>query len=310
MKHKFRTHNPLSALAIALLYTLFVAFVEFAYSPEYNLSFTQVRMMREMSLSVMLCILAVVFVVAFVSRLLHSRVAGGTGWLVYLLWQAVEYAVTVAATAAVMVAANGGAWCTVALQALLPALLTLLPVYLAVMCLSACKYNREAVAVETEVAPSVPEVPASEPLPEPPAEPVAEQLAEVVATEQGEIGETLSAAGDTVSFVDEKGVVKLSVAPQDVYYIESAGNYVTVAYRGGERLMRQGMRGSLKAMTPMAEQCGLLRCHRSYFINPAQVASIQRDGDNAYAQLTHEGANPIPITKSYLQAILDAVNVK
>ena len=319
MKAKFHTSSPLSALTIAIVYTLYALFTVAAYRPEYNLSFWQLRLMHEMPLFALASVLAAVFVVTFVSRLLHwcATRRKGTALALYLLWLLAEYAIIVAAVSGVVAVVYRGSWQEVMQAVWFPALVTFLPADIVVALWSARKEKSEP-----PKAPNTPEIPENQKKPENPEIPEAPENPEIPEETENQ-GEPKHheepenpepapepEADGMVDFVDEKGVLKLSVLPQHVYYIESAGNYVTVAYQNGDRLMRQGMRGSMKAMTPMAEQCGLLRCHRSYFINPEKISSIQRDGDNAFAKLAYENTNPIPITKTYLQDILNSTETK
>ena len=49
---------------------------------------------------------------------------------------------------------------------------------------------------------------------------------------------------------------------------------------------------------------GLVRCHRSFFLNAAHVALVKKDpGGYAVAQLDQDGAREIPVSKRYYQSV-------
>ena len=53
------------------------------------------------------------------------------------------------------------------------------------------------------------------------------------------------------------------------------------------------------------EHHGLVRCHRSYFVNPAHVELLKKDASGyALAQLDCEGAKNIPVSKKYYDALV------
>jgi DNA-binding LytR/AlgR family response regulator len=54
----------------------------------------------------------------------------------------------------------------------------------------------------------------------------------------------------------------------------------------------------------MLARHGLVRCHRSYFINAAHVDLVRKDANGfALAQLDWEDIKPIPVSKRYYEAV-------
>ena len=51
---------------------------------------------------------------------------------------------------------------------------------------------------------------------------------------------------EMLRFTDDKGITKLVVSTENVISIEAAGNYVTILYTSGDRLMRYSLRNTLK----------------------------------------------------------------
>ncbi len=103
----------------------------------------------------------------------------------------------------------------------------------------------------------------------------------------------------SIRFVDEKGNVKLILGSQRIYYIESAGNYVTVVYENHGRLTRYALRNTLKGIEDACLSNDLIRCHRSFLINLHKIRLLRKDGDNVYAEMDFDNIEDIPVSKSY-----------
>ncbi|MBR3725773.1 MAG: LytTR family transcriptional regulator [Bacteroidales bacterium] len=107
-----------------------------------------------------------------------------------------------------------------------------------------------------------------------------------------------------VRFADDKGNVKLVVGAERVISLESAGNYVTILYDDDGKLVRYSLRNTLKAMETLAGSSGLVRCHRSFFVNLSHVRTLRRTPQGLYAEIGHPGVDDIPVSKSYTSDLL------
>lgn len=104
---------------------------------------------------------------------------------------------------------------------------------------------------------------------------------------------------EVVQFLDEKNVAKLLVGLDKIYSIESAGNYVNVVYEDNGTLQRFSLRNSMKGVEATCQQNGLVRCHRSYYINLRKIKLIRKDANGTFAEMQHSGLSDIPISKIY-----------
>ena len=102
-----------------------------------------------------------------------------------------------------------------------------------------------------------------------------------------------------IKFIDEKGTPRLIVTSDHIYTIEAAGNYVTILYENNGKLVRFALRNTLKAIEPLCEQNGLIRCHRSWMVNLKKIRLLRHDPDGIYAEINAEGINDIPVSKNY-----------
>ena len=107
-----------------------------------------------------------------------------------------------------------------------------------------------------------------------------------------------------IRFYDEQQRVKLIVASDAVLYIECEENYVHIYHLDNGRVREFVLRSSMRALEEVLGRHGLVRCHRSFFVNPAHVDLVRRDS-NGYvvAQLDREGLRSVPVSKRYYEAL-------
>jgi hypothetical protein len=107
-----------------------------------------------------------------------------------------------------------------------------------------------------------------------------------------------------IRFADEKGNVKLVVGAERVISIESAGNYVTILYDNDGKLVRYSLRNTLKSIEDICRANGLVRCHRSFFVNLSKIKIIRRTPDGIYAEIDRSGVEDIPVSKTYAAELM------
>ncbi len=107
-----------------------------------------------------------------------------------------------------------------------------------------------------------------------------------------------------VRFNDEKGNTKLVVGADRIVSLESAGNYVNILYDDGGKLVRYSLRNTLKGIEKVCNANGLVRCHRSYFVNLSKIKIIRRTSEGVYAEMEVPNAGNIPVSKTYVPELL------
>ena len=101
-------------------------------------------------------------------------------------------------------------------------------------------------------------------------------------------------------FYDHKHNLKLVLVPQAVLYIASDENYVNINYIENDRVRTFVLRSSMKAIEDLCVENGMVRCHRSYLVNPYHVKVLRNDSEGVvYAELDANDLNRIPVTKRY-----------
>ena len=107
-------------------------------------------------------------------------------------------------------------------------------------------------------------------------------------------------------FYDDQKRLKLVVSSEAVLYIEAEENYVRIVHLDNGRVKEFTLRSSMRALEENLVRHGLLRCHRSFFINASHVELLRKDANGyALAQLDHNGAKPIPVSKRYYDALVE-----
>lgn len=107
-----------------------------------------------------------------------------------------------------------------------------------------------------------------------------------------------------ISIRDSRGVLQLSVAKENLIYIESADNYICIWYLKNELLKKQLMRITMKDISEQLADTNVVRCHRSYMVNLDLVKVIRREKENLFLELGVPNVREIPISKTYGEQIL------
>ena len=105
-------------------------------------------------------------------------------------------------------------------------------------------------------------------------------------------------------FVDNTQKLKLMIASSAVLYVEADENYVHVRYMEGERVKDYPLRASMKSLEELMQKHGLLRCQRSYYINPNHIKVLRRDKEGVIsAELDVPNQKSIPVSPKYYEAV-------
>ena len=108
-----------------------------------------------------------------------------------------------------------------------------------------------------------------------------------------------------ITLFDNSGSLKLSLSLENLFYIESDDNYIKVWYTDSKAELKQYMlRCRLKTVEESFKGSGLVRCNRKYIVNIKKVATLRKESDGYVLDLANEAIPPLPITKTYTDAIL------
>ena len=105
-------------------------------------------------------------------------------------------------------------------------------------------------------------------------------------------------------FQDNTKKLKLMIAASAVLYVEADENYVHIRYMEGERSKEYALRASMKSLEELMQKHGLVRCQRSYYINPQHIKVLRRDKEGLIsAELDIANQKSIPVSPKYYDAL-------
>lgn len=108
-----------------------------------------------------------------------------------------------------------------------------------------------------------------------------------------------------ITLFDNNGALKLSLNPDNLYYIESDDNYIKVWYRDSKGELKQYMlRCRLKTVEESFKGSSLVRCHRKYIVNIKKVGMLRKESEGYVLDLDNEQIPPITVTKTYTDMVL------
>jgi DNA-binding LytR/AlgR family response regulator len=114
-----------------------------------------------------------------------------------------------------------------------------------------------------------------------------------------------NASTQKITLFDNSGTLKMSLSPENLYYIESDDNYIKVWYTDSKGEMKQYiLRCRLKTVEESFRGSGLIRCNRKYIVNIKKVAMLRKESDGYVLDLGNENIPPLPVTKTYTDTIL------
>jgi len=110
---------------------------------------------------------------------------------------------------------------------------------------------------------------------------------------------------DMIPFYDEKGILKFSVKKENLLYIESAENYVSVCYLNKGKVSKYLLRDTLKKVEESFAGTDVIRCHRSYMVNFEKVKVIKKERDGLKLELDNLSVADIPVSKTYVSTVME-----
>ena len=113
-----------------------------------------------------------------------------------------------------------------------------------------------------------------------------------------------------IHLYDYNGVLRLTINIDALYYVESDDNYVKVFYKHNDRIASYMLRCRTKSLEKTLEGTGMIRCHRSYIVNVRKIEFVGEENRMHYLVLSHDTAKHIPVSKSYYQNLLAALNTE
>ena len=107
-----------------------------------------------------------------------------------------------------------------------------------------------------------------------------------------------------IRFHDESKKLKFVIAAPAVLYIEAEENYVRIHYVENGRTGSYVLRSTMKRVEEVCVKHGLVRCHRSYLVNPEHIKMLRKDKDGLIVAELDSQTQSIPVSKTYYDKVL------
>lgn len=117
-------------------------------------------------------------------------------------------------------------------------------------------------------------------------------------------GEAIAQNIDIINIADNKGVLKLSVKLDNLYYIKAEDNYTVVNYNKNGMLNRYMIRCKIQTIENNFINTPLIRCHRTYIVNTLKIKILRHESDGFYVDFDFPGIDPIPVSKTYTEEVV------
>ena len=113
-------------------------------------------------------------------------------------------------------------------------------------------------------------------------------------------------AARRMRFYDSSHNLKFVINPESVLYIGAEENYIHIYYSDGAKIKSYVLRNSMKAVDELCLSNGLVRCHRSYYVNPSHIKVLRKDREGVvFAILDVDGVIDIPVSRKYYNSLSD-----
>ncbi len=117
-------------------------------------------------------------------------------------------------------------------------------------------------------------------------------------------GEAIAQNIDIINITDNKGALKMSVKLDNLYFIKAEDNYTVIYYKRNNILNRYMIRCKIQSLQESFANTPLMRCHRAYIVNTQKIKVLRHEPDGFYMDFDFAGIEPIPVSKTYSNAIV------
>lgn len=112
-----------------------------------------------------------------------------------------------------------------------------------------------------------------------------------------------------IVLVAENDKVALQVDPMDLFFVKSEGNYVEVFYSQSQKVQKELIRNSLKAIEEQLSAPFFFRCHNRFLINLHHIQKMDGNARNFEIELTNI-EEKIPVSRSKYEMLLQLLQQK
>lgn len=107
-------------------------------------------------------------------------------------------------------------------------------------------------------------------------------------------------------FYDVNRNLKLVVTADTILYISAEENYINIYYTDNGKVKCYVLRNSMKSVDELCLSNGLVRCHRSFYVNPSHVRVLRKEKEGIVcAELDVDDVRDIPVSKKFYKNLAE-----
>lgn len=111
-----------------------------------------------------------------------------------------------------------------------------------------------------------------------------------------------------IIFRDETEKLRYSIKSQDILFIESTDNYVTIHVKEKGKIRKIMLRNTMKRLEKELEGTLIQRCHRSYMVNFENIKLVKLISTNLYIFMDFPEEIRIPVSRTYAEHVHEFLN--
>ena len=111
-----------------------------------------------------------------------------------------------------------------------------------------------------------------------------------------------------IIFRDETEKLRFSVKSEDILFVESTDNYVTIHTSENGKIKKIMLRNTMKRLEKELEGTLIQRCHRSYMVNFENIKLVKLISTNLYIYMDFPNEIRIPVSRTYAEHVHEFMN--
>ena len=101
-------------------------------------------------------------------------------------------------------------------------------------------------------------------------------------------------------FYDSSHNLKFVATADTILYIAAEENYINIYYIDNGRVKCYVLRSSMRSVDELCLSNGLVRCHRSFYVNPSHIRVLRKEKEGVVlAELDMNDVRDIPVSKKF-----------
>lgn len=107
-----------------------------------------------------------------------------------------------------------------------------------------------------------------------------------------------------VNLYDYSGILRISAVPEDIFYVESQDNYVSIHYTVDGQMTQYLLRNTTVGIEDAFRGTVIVRCHRSFMVNIAHIKVMKHEKGRATVIMDDKAGTVIPVSRTYYSDIM------